>query len=394
MQLMLSEEKEEHRIIRESLSSTISRFDNLYWREHDRKAQFPQEYFDALASNNWFGLNVPEAYGGAGLGLTEVSIAIHEAARICGVAAADIIMANCTFGVETYKRFANEEIKARLLKEFVSGRHIVSFAITEPGAGVNTLDISTKARREGDGYIINGQKIWITLAHKATLMNVLARTKPKDIVKKRTEGLTIFLVEIDKIKRGSIRIKRIDDISMRALGSNEVFFDELFVPETNIIGEVDRAWDILPTILNAERISTASMSIGLGELLIKMACDYAKQRIVFSRPIGSNQAIQLPLARAFAQLNAAWAVTEVAARKYDNGEDCSIPANVAAYLGAEAASLASDRAMQTFGGMAYSSDSDVERHWRDGRLFRTGPLPEEMALSFIAQRLLNLPRSY
>jgi len=226
------------------------------------------------------------------------------------------------------------------------------------------------------------------------LMNVVTRTTPKEKAKARTHGLSIFMIEMARVKRGQVKVSRIDDVAMRCLGSNEVSLEDLYVPAENVIGEVDRAWDILPALLNAERISTASMSVGVGELALEKAVNYAKVRKTFSKPIGANQGIQFPLARAHSDLQTAWTVTQKAAAQFDKGEDCYLAANVAAYLGAGAAFYSSDRAMQTYGGMAYSSDSDIERHWRDTRLLRTGPVPEEMVLSLVGQRVLGLPRSY
>jgi acyl-CoA dehydrogenase len=387
-------ETDDQALLRRSTADLVSRFSDIYWRERDRRAEFPKEYFDLLAENGWFNLNVPKEFGGVGLGLAELSIVIHEASRRCGMTAGDILMAICTFGVQSIKSFAGETVKARLLPGLGAGKHVFSFALTEPEAGVNTLDISTRAERQGDGYVLNGHKTWITLAHKATLMSVVARTTRKEKASKKTDGLSIFLVETGKVKGEQIKVTGIDDISMRALGSNEVFLKDLYVPAENILGRVDKAWEILPALLNAERISTASMSIGLGELVLAKASEYAKNRRVFSRPIGANQAIQFPLARSFADLTSCWAVTQQAAWQFDHDLDCSIPANVAAYLGARAAFFAADRAMQAYGGMAYSPESDVERHWRDSRLFRTGPVPEEMVLNFLGRTVLGLPRSY
>lgn len=392
---MLSfEETDDQRLLRDGLRSIAGQFPDSYWREHDEKAEFPQEYFDALASGGWFNLNVPTQLGGTGLGLSETSIAIHEMSRNCGMATGDLIMAICVFAIQTLKTFAKDPLKERILPELGAGKHVMSFALTEPSAGVNTLDIQTSAKREGDGYVINGQKIWITLAHKASLINVVARTTPKEKAEKRTDGLSLFLVEKCSLKQGQIRTKKIEDISMRSLGSNEVFLDDVYVPEENVLGEIDKGWSVLPVLLNAERISTASMSVGLGELVLQKAANYAKNRNVFSRPIGANQAIQFPLARSKAELESAWAITQRAAWEFDKGLDCAVAANVGAYLGARAAFYTSDRAMQTFGGLAYAKSSDIERHWRDSRLFRTGPVPEEMVLNLLGQRVLHLPRSY
>ena len=388
------EENEEQKLLREAVSSLVSKFPDEYWRQKDQDSEFPREYFKSLAENGWFNLNVPQELGGTDLGMSEVSIVIHEAARRAGMAAADIIMAICVFAVNTIKTFAKESVKRRYLPELAAGKHVMSFCLTEPGAGVNTLDIKTSAEREGDGYVINGQKVWITLAHEATLMNIVTRTTPKEKAAKRTDGLTLFFLDRQNLKKGEVRTKRIEDISMRALGSNEVYFENVYVPEENIIGEKDRGWDVLPALLNAERISTASMSVGLGELALEKAASYAKTRSVFSRPIGQNQAIQFALAKSKAELESAWAITQKAAWEFDKKLDPSVSANVAAYMGARAAFFTSDRAMQTYGGLGFAKSSDIERHWRDSRLFRTGPVPEEMVLSFLGQRVLGLPRSY
>jgi acyl-CoA dehydrogenase len=387
-------ETEDQKLLRETIGSLVTKFGDEYWRDKDAFGEFPREYFDALAKGGWFNLNVPTELGGTGLGMLETSIVINEIAKGAGMAASDIVMAICVFAIQTIKSFAKEPLRGHLLQELAQGKHIMSFCLTEPGAGVNTLDIGTTATKEGDSFVINGGKIWITLAHEATLMNVVTRTTPKNTAKKRTDGLTLFLVETKKLERGEIRKKRIEDLSMRALGSNEVFFDNVYVPSENILGELDKGWEILPALLNAERIATASMSVGVGQLVLEKACDYAKSRQVFSRPIGSNQAIQFPLARAKAELEGGWAITQRAAWEFDHGRDCAISANVAAYMGARAAFFASDRAIQTFGGLGFAKNSDIERHWRDSRLFRTGPVPEEMALNFLAQRMLGLPRSY
>ncbi|MGI0078562.1 MAG: acyl-CoA dehydrogenase family protein [Nitrososphaerales archaeon] len=388
------EETEEQKLLREAVSSLASRFPDEYWRQKDEDSEFPREYFKSLAHNGWFNLNVPSDLGGTGLGMSEVSMVIHEVAKRAGMAAADIIMAICVFAVNTIKTFSKESVRRRYLPELGQGKHIMSFCLTEPEAGVNTPEIKTSATREGDGYVINGQKIWITLAHESTLMNVVTRTTPIEKSKRRTDGLTLFLVDRKNLKGGEIRTKRIEDISMRALGSNEVYFDNVYVPEENIIGEKDGGWEVLPTLLNAERISTASMSVGLGELVLEKATNYAKSRIVFSRPIGQNQAIQFALARSKADLESAWSMAQRAAWEFEKGVDSSVSSNIAAYMGARAAFFTSDKAMQTYGGLGFAKSSDIERHWRDSRLFRTGPVPEEMVLNFLGQRALGLPRSY
>ncbi len=380
--------------MREAINQLSVNFPEAYWREHDEKAEFPQEYFDALAKGGWFQLNVPARSGGTGLALTDVSVVIHEASRSMGMSAGDLIMAICVFGIQTIKTFASASIKDRILRELGSGEHIVSFCLTEPGAGVNSTDIVTSGTREGDGFVLNGHKIWSTLLHKSSLVILATRTTPKENVTKKTNGITLFLIEKGKLKRGEIRTKRIDDISMRCLGSNEAFFEDVYVPFENVLGKVDEGWNVLSTLLNAERISTASMSVGLGELVLGKAVNYARTRHVFERPIGTNQGIQFPLADSKVELETCWAITKKAAWQFDHSVDSAVSANVAAYLGAKAAFLASDRAIQTYGGMAFAKSSDIERHWRDSRLFRVGPVPQEMALSFLGQHALGLPRSF
>lgn len=387
------EATEEQKIVSENIGKVLLKFDEPYWRELDRKGEFPEEYFREAASLGLFSINCPEEYGGLGLGIREVSLAIKETTKICGMSAGDLIMATCIFGIQTIKSFARRHIQEELLPELSAGKHIVSFAITEPEAGVETPAIKTKASLENGRFIINGRKIWITLAHKASLIFILARTKNIEEVKKRTDGLSLILLDKRKMK-GNLTVSRIDEISMRPLGSCEVYLDDVSVPDDYVIGEMDKAWDILPTILNAERISTASIGVGLTELLVKKAVEYAKLRKTFSRELGSNQAIQFPLAKAYADAKTAWSITKKAAWEFDNQFDCAVSANVAAYLAGQSAFFAADRAMQTFGGMAYGISSDIERYWRDSRLLRTGPVPEEMVLSFIAQRVLGLQRSY
>ena len=391
--LLSFEESEDQKLLREALSSLAMEFRDSYWRALDESGEFPQQYFDDLASNGWFKLNVPEEFGGTGLGLADTSIAIHEMSSDCGMSAGDIIMAICIFAIQTIKTFARQLLRERLLPELGDGKHIMSFALTEPTAGVNTLDIKTTAKKEGDGYVINGQKMWITLAHKASLMNVVARTTSKENAAKRTDGLTLFLVEKSNLKRGQIRTERIDDISMRALGSNQVYLEDVFVPRENILGEVDKGWEVLPTLLNAERISTASMSVGLGQLVLRKATEYAKNREVFGRPIGQNQAIQFPLARSKADLEAAWAVAQklpgslITVRIVQ-----SLPTLLLTWESGPH-SLPQTEQSRPLAVWVMQNQLTLKGTGEIRGLFRTGPVPEEMVLNFLGQRVLHLPRS-
>lgn len=386
------QETEEHALMRRSVSELVKRFPDGYWRDLDARGEFPREFWNRMAEHGWFGLLVPEPYGGSGKGMLELSMVVHEVARSgAGVAGANLFLATPAIVVLALTKFGSVSLQQQFLPKVASGRMICAFALTEPAAGVNTLDIATFASEEGDGYIINGQKIWTTLAHVADYLFAVVRTKPKEKIARRGEGLSLFLIEV---KSPGVRISRIDDAAMRSNGSNEVFLEGVRVPSVHLIGEVDKGWTYLTSLLNAERITTAAMSIGTGELVLNRAVEYARQRVVFARAIGQNQAIQFPLANAKAELAAAWLMTQKAAWLFDKGLSCAFEANTAAYLAARAGFDAADRAMQTLGGMAYARESDVERHWRDLRLFRSGPIPEEMVLSYIGQHVLGLPKSY
>lgn len=389
---------EETELVRKSISELAAKFDTSYWVSNDKAKRFPSEFWDALAAEGWFGLNIPVENGGVGYGMFELSVALKEiAASGAGIAGANQLLIMASLVTEPIKLGGSKELKEKYLPEIAKGKLKGCFALTEPGAGVNTFNISTYARKEGDEYVINGQKVWTTLAHVADLMVLVARTTPKGKTPKKSYGLTIFLVDLrEQAAKQSVRIVPIDKLSFVCLGSNEVFINDLRVPEENVIGEPDKGWEYLARVLNAERICTASMCAGTGEYVLKKAVEYAKQRVVFNDPIGKYQGIQFPLAVCKAELEAAWLMTQKSAKLYDMGESKKLAdyANMSAFLAARAAFNAADRALQTYGGMGFSKDNDIERHWRDLRLFRTAPIPEEMALNYIAQHILGLPRSY
>jgi len=383
-------ETEEHQLMRKTISDLVKQIPERYWREIDQKGEFPRQLWDKLAETGWMGVNTPTEYGGAGLGHAECSIATHETSR-SGAGCATNILLSPYLTSKAINNYGSKEIKEKFLPKIASGNFVCCFALTEPNSGVDATSLRTFAEKKAGEYVINGQKIWITLAHEADLMLLVTRTTHLKDVQRKTQGLSVFLLEPKKQKP---RIVRIEDVVMRHNGSNEVFFEDTTIPEEYLLGEQDKGWAVLTSILNTERIITASISIGTGELVLNKAVRYANERKVFGRPIGQNQAIQFPLAEAKAKLSTSLLMTQKASWLLDQSKDAAFEANTAAFMGARAATFAADRAMQTFGGMAYAIESDVERHWRDTRLFRSGPVPEEMVLGYIAMHVLRLPRSY
>ncbi len=385
-------EDEDVQLLRRTVAEFMKGFPAEYWRRHDSLREFPREFWDAAARNGLLGITIPEEYGGAGLGMYAAAVAMNEVARNGGgLAAGDLLMRTLVFGGLLINKHASREAKEKYLPKLAEGKIICSFAHTEPNAGVNTFDIQTKAVRKDGGFVVNGQKIWITLAHMADLIVGVVRTTPKDRVQRKSHGISLLLIDA---KQPGVKTSRIPGMALRALPSNQVYFEDVWVPEENVVGEVDRGWETLTALLNAERISTASISLGCGEYALQRAVEYASNRLVFGRPIGSNQAIQFPLAEAKAELEVAKLMTLKAAWLYDQGLDCAVEANIAALQAARAAFKAADRAVQTFGGMGFAEENDIERVFRDVRLFRTAPVPEEMVLNFIATRVLGLPRSF
>lgn len=366
-------------------------FDDDYWRERDAKHEFPWDFYNAFAEAGWLGIAIPEAYGGSGLGISEASILLQE------VAASGAAMNGCSpmhlsiFGVNVIAKHGSEELRQSLLPAVASGKMHVCFAVTEADAGTDTTRIKTFARRTADGYVINGRKIWITKALDSEKMILVTRTTPREECAKPTDGISLFLIDID---RARISIRPIDKMGRNAVASTEVFIDDLHVPHSALIGEEGKGFRYLLDGLNPERILLAHESIGIGQASIRRAVNYANERIVFDRPIGMNQAIQHPLAQAHANLQAAELMARKAAWLYDNGQPCGSEANMAKLLCADAAFFAADRAMQTHGGLGYASEYHVERYFRESRLMRIAPISQEMALNYIANQVLGLPKSY
>ncbi|MFP3283071.1 MAG: acyl-CoA dehydrogenase family protein [Nitrososphaeria archaeon] len=385
-------ETDEHALLRKGMADLVKQFPREYWRQKDVAEEFPQEYWDALAKQGWLGLLVPEEYGGAGLNMYEAHVAAYEAARNgAGVPGGDLLMRTYMFGTYPIRQFGSAGLKEKWLPRIAEGKAIFSIGHTEPVAGVNTFDIETYAEHRAGEYVVNGQKIWMTLAHRADAILLIARTKRKEEVRDRSDGLTLFMLDTHRSK---VRTAKLPASVMRPLGENVVYFEDTVIPEEDVIGEVDRGWRYLVNVFNAERLGTASVAAGAGEYVLDLAVDYAKTRNVFGRPIGSNQAVSFPLAEIKMYLEAAKLLLQKAAWRFDRGEDPSVEGNMAAYIAAEAAWRAADQAVQAFGGLGFSVEMDIERYYRDLRLFKTAPVPREMVFNFISRRLLGLPRTF
>jgi acyl-CoA dehydrogenase len=388
---MSFEHTDAQRELRLAVRELAGRFGDDYWLERDRRHEFPWEFYDAFAAGGWVGIGIPTEYGGAGLGVTEGGILLQE------VAASGAGINGCTplhlsiFGMNPVVKHGSEDMRARHLPRVAAGELHVAFAVTEPDAGTDTTRIATFARRDGDDYVVSGRKVWISKAQIAEKMLLIARTTPRDQVAKRTEGLTLFFTDLD---RDRVDVRPIEKLGRHAVDSNELLIDELRVPAADRVGEEGKGLLYLLDGLNPERILMAHEAVGLGRAALERAVRYANERVVFDRPIGSNQGIQFPLADALARLDAAELVARHAAWRYDAGLPCGREANTAKYLCAEAGWLAADRAVQTHGGMGYAVEYHVERLFREARLLRIAPVSQEIALSYLGEHVLGLPRSY
>lgn len=361
-----------------------------YWREKDQHEEFPHEVWDDLTDAGFMGVTVPEEYGGEGLGMMEVAALGLEIARAGGgVSGANLLTLGPVFGGISLNEHATDDQKARWLPGIAEG-HIVALGLTEPDAGLDTAGIKTTAERDGDGYVVNGSKIWTTGAHVADYIVTLARTSPMGDGK-RHEGISLFYIPTDS---PGIEINKINKLSMRCLGSCEVVFDDVFVPEENLLGDEGRGFYHVLGTLNTERINWSAIPLGAGELALDLAVGYAGEREAFERAIGQNQGIQFPLAEAKAELETAKLMIYKAAWKYDRGEDCAMEANAAKLMSAKAGFTACDQAVQTHGGMGFADEYHVERLYRDVRLAKVAPVSDELVKAFIGEHVLDLPRSY
>jgi acyl-CoA dehydrogenase len=377
--------------IRDQIQRICARFDETYWLERDRSATFPEDFYTAMAEGNWLGIAMPEAYGGAGLGITEAAIMMQAVAEsgAC-MSGASAIHINI-FGLNPVVVYGTEAQKRRMLPPLIEGRDKACFGVTEPNAGLNTTEIAVRADKRGDRYIVNGQKIWTSTAQVATKILLLARTTPKDQVKKRTGGLTLFYTDLDRTRA---EVRRIPKMGRHAVDSNMVFFEDMEIPEENRIGAEGEGFRAILHGLNPERVLIAAEAIGIGRAALARATRYARERVVFGRPIGQNQSIQHPLAKNWAELEAANLMMLKAASLYDAGRECGAEANAAKYLAAEAGFHACEQAVMTHGGMGYAQEYHVERYFRESMIPRIAPVSPQLILSYLAERVLGLPKSY
>ena len=388
MDFALSPEQE---TIRDAVARLCERFDDAYWLARDADGRFPHELHQALAAEGFLGICIPEEYGGSGLGITEAAIMMQAIAQSgAAMSGASAVHMNI-FGLNPVVQFGTPEQKRRMLPPLVAGREKSCFAVTEPDTGLDTTRLKTRAERRGDRYVVNGQKIWTSTAQVADKILLLARTTALEGVRKKTEGLSLFYTTLD---RSRVEVRAIEKMGRRAVDSNQVFFDGLEIPVEDRIGEEGRGFEYILHGMNAERILIAAEAVGVGLIALAKATAYAKERVVFGRPIGQNQSIQHPLAECWMELEAARLMTMNAAWLYDSGGNAGAAANAAKYLAGEAGFKACTQAVMTHGGMGYAKEYHVERYLRESLIPRIAPISPQLVLCYIAERVLGLPKSY
>jgi acyl-CoA dehydrogenase len=376
--------------IREAVRDVCARFPAAYHREIDAQRGYPEDFVDTLTKAGWMAALIPQDYGGSGLGLAEASVIMEEINRSGGNSGA---CHGQMYNMNTLVRHGSEEQKRRYLPKIAAGElRLQSMAVTEPTTGTDTTKIKTVATRKGDRYVINGQKVWISRVQHSDLMILLARTTPLDQVKRKSEGMSIFLVDIKEAMRSGLTVQPI--LNMVNHETNELFFDNLEIPVESLIGEENQGFKYILTGLNAERILIAAECIGDGYWFIDRISDYAKTRVVFGRPIGQNQGVQFPIAEAYIEVEAANLMRFEACRRYDAGLDCGAQANMAKYLAAKASWEAANACIQFHGGFGFACEYDVERKFRETRLYQVAPISTNLILSYIAEHVLELPRSF
>ena len=381
----------EQEAIVESVSRLCAQFDADYWRRTDETGDFPEEFVAAMAAGGWLGTAMPAELGGAGLGLTEAALVMQAVTQSgAGFSGASAMHLNI-FGPMPIVRYGSQELRNRAIPRLMSGEDKICIGITEPDSGLDTTSLTTRATRTNDGYVISGRKVWTTMAQRANKMLIIARTTPKDQVKKPTEGLSLFYTDFDRSKISATVIPK---MGRKAVESNSVFIDNLEVPAGDLIGEEGRGFYYLLDGLNPERVLFAAEAVGLGRAALVRASTYAKERIVFGRPIGQNQGVAHPLAKSWAELEAANLMAFKAAALFDAGRECGAEANAAKYLGGEAGFHACESAVLAHGGMGYAKEFDVERYFREAMIARIAPISREMVMNYIAERVLGLPKSY
>jgi hypothetical protein len=384
------EQQDEFHDIRDAVAKLCAQFPGEYWRKLDRQMAYPKEFVDALTEAGYLSVLIPEEYGGSGLKLSAAAAILEEIQRAgCNGGGCHAQM----YTMGTVLRHGNDAQKAKYLPGIASGElRLQAFGVTEPTSGTDTSSLKTVAKRDGDHYVVNGQKIWTSRAEHSDLMILLARTTPKEQAKKRTDGLSVFIVDMREAKGKGLEIRPIRTMMNHA--TTEVFFTDMRVPAENLIGEEGKGFRYILSGMNAERILIAAECIGDAKWFIAKATNYAKERAVFGRPIGMNQGVQFPIAKAYAAMRAAELMVKEATRKYEAGLDCGAEANMAKMLAADASWEAANACVQTHGGFGFAEEYDVERKFRETRLYQVAPISTNLILSFVAEHVLGLPRSY
>ncbi len=380
---------DDQRGLTQGIGAALSPFDDAYWLACDREARFPEAFVRAMADGGWLGIALPEEYGGAGLGVTEAALMMGEIARRGGMSAASAIHMNI-FGPKAIANYATKEQRERWLPSLIKGETRTCFSVTEPNTGLDTTRLTTRAVLQGDRYTVNGRKIWTTTAQTADKIMLLARTADYDPANP-TAGLSLFFTDLD---RNAVEVRLIDKMGRAAVDTNELFIDNFNVPAADLIGEEGKGFRYILSSLNPERILIAAEAIGIGLSALDRATQYAKDREVFGRPIGQNQAIQHPLAEGWARLQAAQLLTLKAATLYDAGKPCGVESNAAKYLAAETGLDICRQAIATHGGMGYAREFHVERLFREIMVPYLAPISQQLALCYVAERALGLPKSY
>ena len=387
----VTSERDDLQLIREHVARLCSNYDDTYWATCDSEHRFPWDFYRDMAAGGWVGIAIPEQYGGGGRGIVEAAAVLEEVAASGAAMNGASALHMSIFGMQPVIRHGSEQMRRRFLPAVADGSLHVAFGVTEPDAGTDTSRITTRAVRDGDHYVITGRKVWTSKALEAHRILLLTRTTPLDQCRRPTDGMTLFLV--DKHSPG-VGVAPIPKMGRNAVASCETTYDQVVVPVADRVGEEGEGFRYLLDGLNAERVLIAAEAVGIGRVALDRAVAYARQRVVFGRPIGQNQGIAFPLAEAHARLRAANLMVQEAARLVDAGVPCGEEANLAKYLAAEAGFFAADRAVQTLGGFGYATEYHVERYFREARLMRIAPISQELIMSYIAEHVLGLPRSY
>jgi acyl-CoA dehydrogenase len=384
------EDADSHQEIRTGVRKLCAQFPGEYWRRLDREAAYPANFVKAVTAAGYMSALIPEEYGGSGLPLSAAAAILEEIQRAgCNGAACHAQM----YIMGTLLRHGSAEQKRKYLPGVASGElRLQAFGVTEPSSGTDTSSIKTFAQREGDQYVVNGQKIWTSRAEYSDLMLLLARTGPKHQAAKRTDGLSVFILDMRTAKGAGLAIRPIRTLMNHS--TTEVFFDNVHIPTENLIGEEGKGFRYILSGMNAERILIAAECIGDAKWFIEKATDYAKERVVFDRPIGKNQGVQFPLAKAYAQMRAAELMVHKAAELFEAGTNCGAEANMAKLLAADASWAAGEACVQTHGGFGFAEEYDIERKFRETRLYQVAPISTNLILSFLAEHVLGLPQSY